>query len=108
LTTGFPITYFELAGKWFNVVKVRDPKGRHTEYYCDIVTPFRLLEDCGLEFTDLFLDLWVSPDLRYKVLDEAEPEDAFKRNWISKRLYLKAKKELQKPFSLVEQGKFPP
>ena len=95
-------------GKWFTVGKIRNLQGRHTGYYCDIVTPPRLLKDGGVELTDLFLDLWVSPDLRYKILDEEELENAFRRNWIAQQLYDKAKKELEKLINVVEQGEFPP
>jgi GrpB-like predicted nucleotidyltransferase (UPF0157 family)/predicted RNA-binding protein associated with RNAse of E/G family len=108
LIAGFPIVYFELIGKWFNVVKIRDLRGKHTGYYCDISTPPRLLEDGSVEVTDLFLDIWVSPDLRYKVLDQDELEEAIEKKWISKDLYVRAKKELKKLIERVEQKEFPP
>jgi predicted RNA-binding protein associated with RNAse of E/G family len=107
LAAGFQIVHFELTGRWFTVGKIRNLQGKHTGYYCDIVTPPRLSHD-GVELTDLFLDLWVSPDLRYKVLDEEELEDAFQKGWITKLLYDKAKKELEKLISKVKEGKFPP
>jgi predicted RNA-binding protein associated with RNAse of E/G family len=66
------------------------------------------LEDGGIELTDLFLDLWVSPDLRYKVLDREELEEALRNGWIAKQLYAKAKEELNKLVKIVKQGKFPP
>jgi hypothetical protein len=96
LTAGFQIVYFELMGKWFTIGKIRDLEGRHTGYYCDIVTPPKLLDDGGVELTDLFLDLWVSPDLRYKVLDEEELENALQNGWITKQLYDRAEKEMKK------------
>jgi GrpB-like predicted nucleotidyltransferase (UPF0157 family)/protein associated with RNAse G/E len=108
LSAGFPIVYFELIGKWFNIVKIRNMQGRHTGYYCDVTTPPKLLEDGSVELTDLFLDLWVSPDLRYKVLDEDELEEALEKGWIEKQLYDRAKKELRKLVTLVERGRFPP
>jgi predicted RNA-binding protein associated with RNAse of E/G family len=108
LKRGFPIVYFELMDRWFSIVKVRDLEGKHTGYYCDIATPPRELKDGALEFTDLFLDLWVSPDLRYKVLDEEELEDAFHRGWITNQLYDRAKRELRKLIRTVEHGNFPP
>lgn len=67
-----------------------------------------LLEEDGIEITDLFLDLWVSPDLKWKVLDEDELEEAFKRGWITERLCLKAKLEMRKLVESVIRGKFPP
>lgn len=108
LARGFQIVCFELMGKWFTVGKIRNFQGRHTGYYCDIVTPPRLIEDGGVELADLFLDLWVSPDLRYKVLDEEELKNALGKGWITKQLYEKAKKELKKLVNIVRQGEFPP
>jgi GrpB-like predicted nucleotidyltransferase (UPF0157 family)/predicted RNA-binding protein associated with RNAse of E/G family len=108
LHAGFPVTYFELLGKWFSIVKVRNLRGEHTGYYCDITTLPRLLKDGSVEVTDLFLDLWVSPDLRYKVLDQDELEEAVKKTWVSKQLYARAKRELKKLVALVETKDFPP
>jgi len=108
LAKGFQIVYFDLIGKWFTVGKIRDLQGRHTGYYCDVVTPPKLLEDGGVELTDLFLDLWVSPDLRHEVLDEEELEDAFSRGWMTKQLYDAAKREMRKLINMVRRGKFPP
>lgn len=108
LAPGFQIVYFELMGKWFTVGKIRDLHGRHTGYYCDIVTPPRLSEDGGVELTDLFLDLWVSPELGYKVLDEGELEEAFRRGWITKLLHDRAIRELKKLVHQVDKRDFPP
>jgi predicted RNA-binding protein associated with RNAse of E/G family len=108
LASGFEIVYFDYIGKWFSVGKIRNMQEKHTGYYCDIVTPPRLLKDGGIELTDLFLDLWVSPDLRFKVLDEDELENAYSKGWITKQLYEKAEKELKKLINAVKQGKFPP
>jgi len=108
LAAGFEITYFELIGKWFTVGKIRNLQGKHTGYYCDIVTPPKLLADGGVELTDLFLDLWVSPDLRFKVLDEGELEDSFREGWITVQLYERTKEELKKLISVVKKGDFPP
>jgi predicted RNA-binding protein associated with RNAse of E/G family len=108
LASGFQIVYFDFIGKWFTVDKIRNMQGRHTGYYCDIVTPPRLLEDGGVELTDLFLDIWVSPDLRCKVLDEEELENAYSKGWVTRQLYEKAKEELKKLGKNINQGKFPP
>jgi len=108
LASGYQIVYFDLMRKWFSVGKIRDLEGRHTGYYCDIITPPRLLKDGGVEITDLFLDLWVAPDLRYKILDEKELDDALKKGCITEQPYKKARAELEKLITLVRQGDFPP
>jgi len=82
--------------------------GKHTGYYCDIVMTSRLLDDGRVEITDLFLDLWISPNLRYRILDEEELEEAFEKGWVNKQLYDKAKEELEKLVSIVCRGSFPP
>ena len=107
LAQGFPITYFQFLDKWFTIVKIRNLKGEHTGYYCDIVLPPRLLRE-WVEITDLFLDLWVSPDLRYRILDEDELEEALQQKWIDKEIYEKARMELQRLISKVENKRFPP
>jgi predicted RNA-binding protein associated with RNAse of E/G family len=108
LASGYQIVYFEMMRKWFSVGKIRDLGGKHTGYNCDIITPPRLLEDSVVEITDLFLDLWVAPDLRYKILDEKELDDALRRGWIKEQLYKKARTELEKLITLVKHGDFPP
>jgi len=69
--------------------------------------PPRLVGD-WVELTDLFLDLWVSPDLRYNILDEEELEEALQNGWVTEQLYQKAKSELEKLVYKVEKGRFPP
>ena len=108
LASGYQIVYFEMMRKWFSVGKIRDLDGKYTGYYCDIITPPCLLIDGVVEITDLFLDLWVSPDLRYKVLDEEELEDALEKGWIAKQLYEKSRIELEKLVTSVKRGDFPP
>jgi predicted RNA-binding protein associated with RNAse of E/G family len=108
LASGYQIVYFDLMGEWFSVGRISDPDGRHTGHYCDIITPPRPLEDGGVEITDLFLDLWVAPSLRYKILDEEELNDALRKGWITEQLYERAQTELKRLVSLVRQGDFPP
>jgi predicted RNA-binding protein associated with RNAse of E/G family len=108
LAAGYQIVHFDLMHKWYSVGKIRDLNGTHTGYYCDIITPPRLLKDGGLEITDLFLDLWVAPDLRYKVLDEEELDHALQKGWVTQQTYEKAQTELGKLLTLVRKGDFPP
>jgi len=108
LASGYQIVYFDMMRKWFSVGKIRDLNGKHTGYYCDIITPPRLLKDGVVEITDLFLDLWVAPNLRYKVLDEEELDDALQKGWITEQLYKKSRTELEKLITLVKRGDFPP
>jgi len=58
--------------------------------------------------TDLFLDLWITPDGRYMVLDEDELEVALAKNVISSSLARQARKELQILIKSTKSGRFPP
>ena len=91
---------FKLVGKWFNVVKVRNLRGEHTGYYCGITARPKLLEDGSVEITDLFLDLWVSPDLRYRVLDQDELEEALKET----KYHVAVAKTLKEDEELLKSG----
>ncbi len=105
---GFQGTFFIFCDKWFVVSKIRDLRGRHTGYYCDIVTPLKRSQEGILEVTDLFLDLWVSPELEYKVLDEDEFEQAVKNGLVNEPLREKAQATLKQLMKKVENRRFPP
>ena len=60
------------------------------------------------EITDLFLDLWVSPDGSYQVEDEDEFEAAIAHNWIQTDLANQARNALQNLIAEIELGAFPP
>ena len=61
-----------------------------------------------LKITDLFLDLWVSPDGSYQVEDEDEFESAIANNWIQTDLANQARNALQDLIAEIEYGTFPP
>jgi predicted RNA-binding protein associated with RNAse of E/G family len=58
--------------------------------------------------TDLCLDLWITPDGKYVVLDEDELERALMKHVISSPLARRARRELQFLIHLTKSGRFPP
>jgi hypothetical protein len=63
-------TYF--TDRWYNIFEIHDRDDLQLKgYYCNISRPARFL-DGRIEYVDLFLDLWVSPDGAQTVLDEDE------------------------------------
>lgn len=107
---GYLALWFIFKGKWFDIGKFYDRSNNWLGYYCDIVKPLtRLLYGRKTPIiTDLFLDLWISPDGNYYVLDEEEFEEAARSRVIPRRLAEKAESELQRLVKLVKQNKFPP
>jgi predicted RNA-binding protein associated with RNAse of E/G family len=98
---------YEFVDNGYEIIKVFDLDDKLTGYYCNINTRPKPFEG-GYEVVDLFLDVWVFPNLEYSVLDEDEFECAFERGLI---------KEEQKDFALtvlkrilgdLEERNFPP
>jgi predicted RNA-binding protein associated with RNAse of E/G family len=108
---GYVGEWFIFRGRWYDVGKFYDRRRRFTGYYCDIIRPVtRLLSNATKTsiITDLFLDLWITPDGRYMVLDEDELDVALAENIISSSLARQARRELQLLIQLTKSGRFPP
>ncbi len=58
-------------GRWYNVFALYDAAGKLKGWYANLCSPIRF-DGKELVYTDLELDLWVWPDRRYLLLDEAE------------------------------------
>ena len=108
---GYVAEWFIFRGRWYDVGKFYDRRRSFTGYYCDIIRPATRLLSNATEtsiITDLFLDLWITPDRRYMVLDEDELEAALAKNVISSSLARQARKELQILIESTKSGRFPP
>lgn len=65
-------TYF--LDRWYNIFEIHDQEEDHIKgWYCNIGRP-AVLKENSLFYTDLALDLWVTPDGEMHVLDEDEFE----------------------------------
>lgn len=104
---GYRCVLFEYAKEWYEIMKIWDKEGELVGYYCNINTPPKRFEG-GYEVTDLFLDLWVFPDLEHHILDEHELERAVARGWIDKQMERIARNVLADLVRKVEMGDFPP
>jgi predicted RNA-binding protein associated with RNAse of E/G family len=103
----FPVVWFVFADKWYDVGKVYNLQEQFTGYYCDIIMPMTRTET-HFEITDLFLDVWISPDGDHHILDEDEFESAIKNNAIGPDLANQARNALQNLIAEVQSGNFPP
>jgi predicted RNA-binding protein associated with RNAse of E/G family len=104
---GYRGILFEFVNESYEIIKIWNHDGDLVGYYCNINEP-PVMFDGGYEITDLFLDLWVYPDLEYFVLDEDELLDAVDRNWIEVAQKEKAQGVLAGLVAMVESGRFPP
>jgi predicted RNA-binding protein associated with RNAse of E/G family len=104
---GYRGILFEFVNDWYEIMKIWDHDGGLVGYYCNINAP-PVMFDGGYEITDLFLDLWVYPDLEYIVLDEEELVDAVEKDWINPGLEDKAQEVLAGLIDMVKRAEFPP
>jgi len=108
---GYVAEWFIFRGRWYDVGKFYDRRRRFTGYYCDIIRPVsRLLSNATKTsiITDLFLDLWITPERHCLVLDEDEFQRALGTHVISNSLAKRARKELRLLIQLTKSGRFPP
>ena len=111
VANGYLAVWFIFRKKWYDVGKFYDRTGKFTGYYCDIIRPVaRLLSSPSKTsiITDLFLDLWITPDGRYIILDEDQLDRAVARQTISPSLATRARKELRELVISTRAGYFPP
>jgi predicted RNA-binding protein associated with RNAse of E/G family len=108
---GYIAEWFIFRGKWYDIGKFYDRRRRFTGYYCDIIRPVsKLLTDAANTaiITDLFLDLWITPEGQSLVLDEDEMQRALSKHIISTTLGKRARTELKVLIQLTKSGRFPP
>ena len=98
---------YELVGRSLEVIKVYGPGSEFKGYYCNINTSPRPFEG-GYEVTDLFLDVWVFPDLEYVVLDQDEFDEAVRRGWLDTEQADLARSVLGELVEDLDAGRFPP
>ena len=103
----FNAIWFIFANRWYDIGKIYNLENQFTGYYCDIILPMKRSEP-HIEITDLFLDVWVSQDGSYQILDADEFESALHNHRIQADLANQARKALQELIIEIESGAFPP
>jgi len=107
LDDGYGAVWFIYRGEHHDIGVITDPTGDLTGYYCDAILP--MISRNGIyEITDLFLDLWISPDGQTIVLDEDEFDDAISKGWITDAEARIAREEVDRMVLGVREGTFPP
>lgn len=91
--------------KWFSVMQLLDREGAHLGYYVDIDTPIHKVRG-EFYLTDMFLDLWVSPDGTLIELDRDEFEQGFRSGLITRYQYRKANLVVEMLKGNIANGEF--
>ena len=107
LDDGYDAVWFIYREQYHDIGIISDLTGNFTGYYCDAILP--IIDRNGVfEITDLFLDLWVTPDERTIVLDENELKEAIFKGWVSNEEARIAREEIDRMIRGVMEGNFPP
>jgi predicted RNA-binding protein associated with RNAse of E/G family len=106
LDAGYMGIFYCPYHEWHDIGAIYDREKQFQGYYCDICTPIQKSMH-GYEMTDFFLDLWISPDDQYIVLDEDEFTHAITQDWLTSQQIMRAKNELSKLINEIESHCFP-
>jgi predicted RNA-binding protein associated with RNAse of E/G family len=107
LEPGSPVVWFTFTDAWHDVGRFHRPDGRFTGFYANVLTPVLTHGDTWTT-TDLFLDVFVTPDGAVHVLDRDELDHAEGRGWIDAALARRARAEADTLVRAVRQGGWPP
>ncbi len=92
--------------QYFSIMEIHATTGDLLGFYVDLTTPVRKV-DGEYYLTDLILDLWIFPDLTYRVLDEDEWQQAIQAGLVSKEIQNMVRKTLKGLKREIRMGKFP-
>ena len=90
----------------FGIMRFQAQDGCLLGYYCDILSPLMRTQR-GYCLTDLFLDLWISPQRTVLVLDEDEFTEALEIGMITEGQGDSAKAALARLLREFKNGRFP-
>lgn len=108
LEAGSDAIWFTFPGVWHDIGRFHLADGTFTGIYANILTPAVFKPGGVWETTDLFLDVWVSPEGEISILDEDQLQEAEQEDWVSPEQSRKAREEAERIRSAAAGGKWPP
>jgi predicted RNA-binding protein associated with RNAse of E/G family len=107
LDHGFMGIFYCSYHDWYDIGAIYNREKQFQGYYCDICSPIQKIPN-GYEMTDFFLDVWVTPDNHYTLLDEEEFTHAITHNWLTSHQITNAKNKLSTLIHAIESHHFSP
>lgn len=112
LEPGSPVVWFTFPDRWHDIGRFHRADGEFTGWYANVLTPVELHEEgadpCRWHTTDLFLDLWHTPEGTVEVLDREEFERALQAGWIDETTGQRAEREAARLAAAARRGLWPP
>ena len=97
---------FYWLDRWYNIFRFHQPSGELLNFYCNINAP-PVLHRNVLSYIDLDMDILVSPDLSYSILDEDEFAANTARFKYPLEVQRQAQQALRQLITLIESRRFP-
>ena len=109
--TGYLAIWFIFKNRWYDIGKFYDLSGKWLGYYCDIIQPVPKLlahQSRTVKLTDLYLDLWISAENEFLILDEDELADAVEKRYLTAKMAKRARDQLNILVGMIRTQEFPP
>lgn len=99
--------HFWLDGRWYNVLRMEDPKtGALDSWYCNVTTP-ATFDGATVRYADLDLDVRVRPTGQAEVLDEDEFLENSRRLAYPPEVVEEARRAVDALLGLARERSFP-
>lgn len=99
-------TEFYWLDRWYNIFRFHQPSGEFLNFYCNVNVP-PVLHKNVLSYIDLDMDILVSSDLSYSILDEDEFAANVARFRYPLEVQRQAQQALRQLITLIESRHFP-
>lgn len=109
LETGSDAVWFTFPGAWWDVGRFHRADGTFTGFYANVLTP-PTFENAGRTWrtTDLFLDVFSTPEGEVLLLDRDQLDEAEARGWVEEKTVRRARRAAAEILALAEAGRWPP
>jgi predicted RNA-binding protein associated with RNAse of E/G family len=111
LAHGSSIVWFLFKDRSYDVGRFYLPDGSWTGFYIDVTEPVRWAgadADSLEPVVDLFLDVWITTDGEYDLLDEDELKEASTAGWVTDEQSVHAFRVRDQILAELDAGAFPP
>jgi uncharacterized protein len=106
IASGTISTEYYWLDRWYNVFRFSDPSQGLKNYYCNVNQPPRF-DGRVLSYIDLDIDVFVAPDLTYKILDVEDFEENARRYAYPDEVQANARRAVDELTTLIESRAFP-
>ncbi len=106
ISSGRISTEYYWLDHWYNVFRFSDPDRKLKNYYCNVNQPPNF-DGRVLSYIDLDIDVFVAPDLTYKILDLEDFEENARRYAYPEDVQANARRAVDELIALIESGAFP-